>query len=790
MDRIVNNGMKLDLHIHSCFSAKKDGKKVKNNTIENISVLVQKLNENNVNICAITDHDVFSYQMYSLLKAEEKNDGTIEKVLPGVEFSVLFKNKENEEKVIHIVTVFDDRDENRVKIIEDVIKENPPKNGTAFTEEEFLKVLRIIDIDTILIAHQKNSLSSDKARLNDANTLGKEQFLEFVYTDYFEAFEFKNKRNEILNRNFLAENNIGELSFVTGTDCHDWSIYPKENKSDNADSFPYTYAKCLPTFRGLVMAMTDHNRLKRLDSFFSVGKIYLDNIEIKHQGRNIKIPLSKGINVIIGDNSVGKSLLLHAITGYKKSGVSLSKSVENGYKNYIKKMDLEIKKQLNDADVFRFDMQGEVRKQFEENLLNSSEFLSRNFPKDINTSQYTTKIFSEIERLIEFLKEKFELADEVKKLSKFKLYFNEGQAESLTFTKNIGTAKQKSDKSQKIIEHIININNEIDRILTLELDKDDIEYFKLRKKEIADIQTKYAQRVKSIEKENNYIETISSTIEKIKKEHNKSISDNQKGIQAFESSSENLVEILSNILKRQNDIGEFAVNLKEEKIVENSNRVHDYKFISKVSISHIGKSYFENLVKSVFKARTQIDWCKITKEKLKSSLLGYDETTDVLDFFKTALQTKVNDDFKSKKTIIKQGMDKSEELSAGLNTKIFFDLLSYETTLDGIYIIDQPEDNVSQPAIKSYLLDCFKNMAENRQIIMVTHNPQFIVNLDIDNLIYLSKDDKTFVIRSGALEYECPEYKILEIVANNIEGGLDSIQKRWKRYEKVANPKM
>ena len=40
-------------------------------------------------------------------------------------------------------------------------------------------------------------------------------------------------------------------------------------------------------------------------------------------------------------------------------------------------------------------------------------------------------------------------------------------------------------------------------------------------------------------------------------------------------------------------------------------------------------------------------------------------------------------------------------------------------------------------------------------------------------------------IQSGALEYVCPEYSVLEIVADNIDGGLESIQKRWKRYEKV-----
>ena len=120
-----------------------------------------------------------------------------------------------------------------------------------------------------------------------------------------------------------------------------------------------------------------------------------------------------------------------------------------------------------------------------------------------------------------------------------------------------------------------------------------------------------------------------------------------------------------------------------------------------------------------------------------------------------------------------------------MDSKIYFDILSYATTKDGIYIIDQPEDNVSQIAIKTYLLSCFKEMGENRQVIIVTHNPQFIVNLDIDNLIFISKRNGSIEIQSGALEYSCPDYDILDIVVNNIDGGLESIQKRWKRYEKT-----
>ena len=77
---------------------------------------------------------------------------------------------------------------------------------------------------------------------------------------------------------------------------------------------------------------------------------------------------------------------------------------------------------------------------------------------------------------------------------------------------------------------------------------------------------------------------------------------------------------------------------------------------------------------------------------------------------------------------------------------------------------------------------CLNNL-ETWQIIMVTHNPQFIVNLDVDNVIFLSKQNE-ISIQSGALEYENDKYSILNIVADNIDGGIYTIQKRVKRYEK------
>lgn len=291
--------------------------------------------------------------------------------------------------------------------------------------------------------------------------------------------------------------------------------------------------------------------------------------------------------------------------------------------------------------------------------------------------------------------------------------------------------------------------------------------------------------IKNTEHNNNRIEKVANVIDKVSVRHNKSITDAQKKRSAFSDNTVALVERITEIQRQRKNLGTYFPNIEEKRIEPNCNQIHEYEFISKLSIDVINTNYVKHLIQSTLKSGKSIDWETISENELSDILLRYDGKESVLQFFRNALRLLADQDFKPKHSIICQGMDKSEELSAGLDAKIYFDILSYETTQDGIYIIDQPEDNVSQPAIKSYLLDCFKTMGENRQVIIVTHNPQFIVNLDIDNLIFIHKENGKLQIQSGALEYVCPEYSVLKIVEDNIDGGLDSIQKRWKRYEKI-----
>lgn len=785
---IVETGMKIDLHIHSKASSAKDGAKVKNNTKENLPLLVGKLNDNEVNICAITDHDVFSYELYSELKKAEIEDNTIKKVLPGVEFSVQF-SLDNSISPIHIIAIFSDLDDEKVKKITEILDINNPSTGGAYSEEEFLSILREIDIDTILIAHQKNSLSSQKPRKNDANSLGNAKFLEFVYTDYFEAFEFKNKRNEILNKAFLTTSNLEEsLRFITGTDCHDWSCYPAEDLSDKMTDFPYTYAKCLPTFKGLVMAITDYSRLKTVNSFFNGSQQYVKKMSLKVENTIFDVPLSQGINVIIGDNSIGKSLLLHALTNFEKPGaMKLPAKTKSGYMKYIQKNKLEIMSKIPIEGIFCFDMQGEVRAKFEENKLNASDFLREYFPPPVNSRVYRNAVENEIKRMIQYLKKKFDIESQINKLNVFEIPIIETAPESLTYIQNLRKSKQKTEKQVAVFSKINEIVNELEELLKLDIGKSDSEYILSTIQLFKVMKEKYNRKIKCIESENEKVEKVAKAIAGVAEKHKKTVTDNQKTYSSFSEKTDNLIEQIVDLLKKRKRLSGYKPQLLEKHIRPNSSKIFDYEFISKLNIERIDTDYINALVNSTLKIRKKIDWDTITEPVLKNSLLKYDESIPVLEFFELKIKERLDKDFENTNAIIFQGMDKYEEMSSGLDAKIYFDLLSYEVTRSGVYIIDQPEDNISQSAIRNYLLSRFKTMGENRQIIMVTHNPQFIVNLDIDNLVFISKKDGKIKIQSGALEYACTEYNVLDIVAQNIDGGLETIQKRWKRYDKVAS---
>lgn len=126
------------------------------------------------------------------------------------------------------------------------------------------------------------------------------------------------------------------------------------------------------------------------------------------------------------------------------------------------------------------------------------------------------------------------------------------------------------------------------------------------------------------------------------------------------------------------------------------------------------------------------------------------------------------------------GDRKLKELSPGERGIV---LLIFYLTLDKSnypLIIDQPEDNLDNQSVFVKLVPCIKRAKKNRQIIVVTHNPNIAVACDSEQIIYSEMDKNTFEIKyiSGSIENPIIKGKIVDI----LEGTKPAFDLRKSKY--------
>lgn len=110
-------------------------------------------------------------------------------------------------------------------------------------------------------------------------------------------------------------------------------------------------------------------------------------------------------------------------------------------------------------------------------------------------------------------------------------------------------------------------------------------------------------------------------------------------------------------------------------------------------------------------------------------------------------------------------------------------------------IIDQPEENLDNLSVYRDLIEYFRERKQYRQIIIVTHNPNLVVNTDSEQIVIANYDGKR-VPRldycSGSLEDQAIqpditvdkfEDGIIERVCDILEGGETAFSSRKKKYQ-------
>ena len=109
--------------------------------------------------------------------------------------------------------------------------------------------------------------------------------------------------------------------------------------------------------------------------------------------------------------------------------------------------------------------------------------------------------------------------------------------------------------------------------------------------------------------------------------------------------------------------------------------------------------------------------------------------------------------------------------------------LALDDADDRPLIIDQPEENLDPKSIFDELVPLFEEAKKKRQVIMVTHNANLVVNTDADQIVVAHVGPQSaeglpaITYRSGGLD----EAGIRKIVCDILEGGEEAFRDRARR---------
>lgn len=93
-------------------------------------------------------------------------------------------------------------------------------------------------------------------------------------------------------------------------------------------------------------------------------------------------------------------------------------------------------------------------------------------------------------------------------------------------------------------------------------------------------------------------------------------------------------------------------------------------------------------------------------------------------------------------------------------------------------VLDQPEDDLDNHLIYNLIVTQLREIKQKRQILIVTHNANIVVNGDAENVIALDvRSGQTRIVTQGGLQ----EPSIRDEICRVMEGGKEAFDQRYKR---------
>lgn len=757
----------LDLHIHTYPDANKP------TSGYDVAMLVRKIKEYNGDepfLISFTDHNTINKEAYLNAKALGV------KLLLGAELHI--KNHDDVDAFhCHIYYNLDVTEENidaMNTILDNLYPVKLPEK-IAGNIPNIQDVINAFDpYEFMLLPHAGQKHGQFNYSLHGGEKVD-DAISRSIYYNQFDGFTARENNGLEKTHEYFEKLGIAEfVNLLTCSDNYVPSRYPEPKASETSPFVP-TWMMAEPTYDGVRLSLSERSRL-----FYQQGKPqmqceHISRVTLKDDTIDIDVELGEGLNVVIGGSSSGKTLFVDSLNRYFTGELNTSVYDE---KYHVHKIDVRNPSEIHPYYISQ-NFIAEVVSKNETRSIDEIAILKKAFPCDDNVKRQNTKALAELERIVGEMIMCVEHLEQIERL--FKDIPHPGKLiTSEKVQKNIfAPLLPKQDEADKCDYPVEDYKTDVEQLRYIEQLVNNNPFAGNISHEIEAILKELA----NVRAGSDLFDKVSSIIETHKDEkeeelrnlngHNQTILRNKEKLWEYLKLYVDYRRKFENQKKKLMGLN-YSYSTKEVKAmghtlsITNTFKFNEATFLEVLSnalryrFSRMDDVQPENMYKPLFKQRAP----KITT---------YEQLGEyICDCFK-------KQDNNTYKIVSSRGVD-FYEMSPGWKSAILLDLILGYDGSNAPIIIDQPEDNLAVKYINEDLVKTIKNMKFKKQVILVSHNATIPMMADAQTIVLCKNDGKKIKIRSASLEGEIDGKKVLDLIADQTDGGKASIKKRVKKY--------